>query len=136
MKTLNVNEPQAIAISRARNQQSGFVLIQGPPGTGKTKTILGLVAFLQKTGIEITEPSHEGNAKTGSYRNIKSRLMICAPSNAAVDEICRRLMGGINNFSGKRYFPKIVRIGKATSIHPDAFEASLVCFQLKLGLPD
>jgi AAA domain/SEN1 N terminal len=130
MKNLTVNEPQAIAISRALKQKTGFVLIQGPPGTGKTKTILGLVAALQKTGVEISEPSQVGVSKTGSYHSIKNRLMICAPSNAAIDEICRRLMGGINNFNGRKYFPNIVRIGKVTSIHPDAFEASLVNFYL------
>ncbi|KAJ3343210.1 DEAD-box type RNA helicase, partial [Kappamyces sp. JEL0680] len=32
MRSLNVNEPQAMAIARASEQDSGFVLIQGPPG--------------------------------------------------------------------------------------------------------
>lgn len=32
MKTLDVNQPQAEAISSAIGRESGFVLIQGPPG--------------------------------------------------------------------------------------------------------
>lgn len=35
MSVLQVNKPQAKAIFRAKDQESGFVLIQGPPGTGK-----------------------------------------------------------------------------------------------------
>src|SRR5271170_4765003 len=76
--------------------------------SGKTKTILGMVgAFLT------------GNAKPGStsiaipgqqpaYPPPKPRLLLCAPSNAAVDEIVLRLIGGIRNAQGQHYQPNIV----------------------------
>ena len=117
MDTYAVNEPQAAAIVGACQNQ-GFSLIQGPPGTGKTKTILGMVgAFLT------------GNAKPGSMSIMvpgqqptappaKPRLLLCAPSNAAVDEIVLRLLGGIRNAEGEIYQPKIVRVGRSDRINP------------------
>lgn len=54
---------------------TGCTLIQGPPGTGKTKTIVALIAALLD---EFQQP-----------------VLVCAPSNAAVDEIVSRLLDGI-----------------------------------------
>ncbi|KAJ3098639.1 DEAD-box type RNA helicase [Physocladia obscura] len=49
----------------------------------------------------------------------KNRLLICAPSNAACDEIVRRLKKGILNAQGKEFNPKIVRLGGSESIGVD-----------------
>ena len=69
------NESQFNAIAYACSREDGFTLIQGPPGTGKTHTIVGLIsAFL----------SVEGQGET--------RVLVCAPSNAAVDEIAQRVV--------------------------------------------
>ena len=40
----------------------------------------------------------------------KPRLLVCAPSNAAADELLQRVMGGgfIGN-DGRTYFPNVVR---------------------------
>jgi len=50
--------------------------LQGPPGTGKTSTLLGLLsaqyAYLKRIGD-------------------KRKIMICAPSNAAIDHITKRI---------------------------------------------
>ncbi len=58
-------------------------------GTGKTKTILGLLSVLVETfeqeGSKIT-PALDGNKRPNHP------ILICAPSNAAVDEICLRLL--------------------------------------------
>jgi senataxin len=43
----------------------------------------------------------------------KNRLLICAPSNAAVDEILRRLLAeGTIDANGHRFAPQVVRLGK------------------------
>ncbi|KAJ3395803.1 DEAD-box type RNA helicase [Chytriomyces hyalinus] len=55
----------------------------------------------------------------GSATGKKNRLLICAPSNAACDEIVRRLKAGILNAQGKEFQPKIVRLGTSDSIGPD-----------------
>ena len=53
-------------------KKNDILLIQGPPGTGKTSTIIGLISLFLK------------NAP-------KSKILVCAPSNAGIDEICARL---------------------------------------------
>jgi superfamily I DNA and/or RNA helicase len=123
--SLGLNRPQAEAVYKATSQESGFALIEGPPGTGKTKTILGLIGAHQKT-VHIIPMPHSINQPKKSIHfatsvkdiqnhsnstNNKRRLLICAPSNAAIDEITRRLMNGILNTKGEIYQPKIVRVG-------------------------
>lgn len=98
------------------------MLLQGPPGTGKTTTLMGLLA-----------------AEYEYFKNVvhfqdKRKILICAPSNAAIDHITKRLVceGLIstsnqnNNLSRSinasgieqnakntdgRVFPKILRVG-------------------------
>ena len=123
---IGVNFPQARAITAAIAQRSGFVLIQGPPGTGKTKTILGLIGALQTTATTVAQP----NAGASNYPYIsnhsgeKNKLLCCAPSNAAIDEITRRLMEGVMNSKGKKIKLKIVRVG-TVSVHPDCEAVTL-----------
>ncbi|CAD6935669.1 unnamed protein product [Tilletia controversa] len=73
-RRVDVNEPQAHAIIHALNTH-GFSLIQGPPGTGKTKTICGLI---------------QESFNVGSTKSKRPKIFICAPSNAAIDEVARR----------------------------------------------
>ena len=56
-----------------------FLLIQGPPVTGKTHTIKGIISMLNSC-----------------IRNSR-KIMVCAPSNAAIDEIVTRIIskGGL-----------------------------------------
>lgn len=51
---------------------SRIQLFQGPPGTGKTHTILGIVSMLICSGAQ-------------------KKILICTPSNKAIDEIVMRL---------------------------------------------
>ena len=47
----------------------------------------------------------------------KTKLLVCAPSNAAIDEVCKRLMNGVPSAGGDRYNPVIVRIGIESSVN-------------------
>ncbi|EDO08377.1 AAA domain family protein [Babesia bovis T2Bo] len=62
-----------------------------------------------------------------TMRQSKRRILICAPSNAAIDEIVRRLVrpvtGGIFNAEGERYNPNVTRIGP--NFHDDLKQYSL-----------
>ncbi|KAI9319888.1 AAA domain-containing protein [Dichotomocladium elegans] len=99
-----VNESQAKAIAGSLEKKKGFTLIQGPPGTGKTKTILGLiVSLLDQTSRRRTTGGTE-------------KILVCAPSNAAVDEIAKRLKDGVMTAVGL-VKPKIVRIGTAEAVN-------------------
>ena len=88
------NEPQKNAIFKANSMKNNdILLIQGPPGTGKTHTIIGLVSLLLKN-------------------DNKSKIIICAPSNAAIDEICARLARkGILNSKLEKAKCKFLRFG-------------------------
>jgi senataxin len=79
--------------------KQGICMLQGPPGTGKTHTLLGLVS--------------------GVYMHMKKlnkfpqkKILICAPSNAAIDEIIVRILkGGIINENGGSERVEILRLG-------------------------
>lgn len=70
------NETQFQSIREMVLRERGIVLLQGPPGTGKTSTLMGLLSA-----------QYEYLKKTKDDR----KIMICAPSNAAVDHIVKRL---------------------------------------------
>ncbi len=54
------------------------MLLQGPPGTGKTFTLIAIASGIYNY-LKITK-SH------------KKHIMICTPSNAAIDEIIIRIL--------------------------------------------
>ena len=76
-----------------------------PPGTGKTKTIVGLIGAL------IASADHQV-----SHRGKSGKVLLCAPSNAAVDEVAKRLKAGIRGSDGNIFYPKVVRIGSESSV--------------------
>lgn len=117
----SLNSSQAEAIVKTVSKE-GFSLIQGPPGTGKTKTILGVIGYFLST--RKTLPSNVIQAPRGSSSSMtteqllkKQKILICAPSNAAVDEIVLRLKGGIYNRDGGKFQPSIVRVGRSDAVN-------------------
>lgn len=105
---LELNESQARAVAASLLSPSPLTLIQGPPGTGKTRTIEGLL------GAIFGRPSGD-NPVSVRY----ARIMLCAPSNAAVDEMVRRIKGGVRDCYGQRIPLRIVRIGSSEMIHEE-----------------
>ncbi|PVZ96920.1 hypothetical protein BB558_007155 [Smittium angustum] len=131
-----VNRPQAEAILTSLNKE-GFSLIQGPPGTGKTKTILAMVSMLLSSiktqGVldpQVLSKNEVLANKSpyglfGNQNNTTGKLLVCAPSNAAVDEIVQRLKEGIYDKSGSLYIPTIVRVGQSDSISQSVRDITL-----------
>ncbi|BDA50111.1 probable helicase SEN1 at C-terminar half [Coccomyxa sp. Obi] len=104
------NPSQQAVIAAALDKRQGFVsLVQGPPGTGKTSTIVAMVSsFLSRSKAV---PSEEPNTNTGTAPSC-CRVLVCAQSNAAVDELALRLSKGILDGSGKpRCNASVVRLG-------------------------
>lgn len=66
----DMDDSQKLAWARAVDTDNPIVLIQGPPGTGKTKVLTDVLRHLCAAG---------------------QRVIIAAPSNTAVDNICRKL---------------------------------------------
>jgi len=89
-----------------------FTLIQGPPGTGKTHTV---VAILNVWHLVAHHRHHaarlaRNGASTPAAR--RPRLLVCAPSNAAADELLGRVMErGFVDAAGGGYRPAVVRVG-------------------------
>ncbi|VAI34004.1 unnamed protein product [Triticum turgidum subsp. durum] len=50
----------------------------------------------------------------------RGRALVCAQSNAAVDELVSRLSNGLYDTEGKLYRPYIVRVGNAKTVHPNS----------------
>lgn len=94
-------------------------LIQGPPGTGKTSTILAILsALLSNEKGTIRGPLQTRRSIDGEYYAVAPfRILVCAPSNAAVDEIQKRLMEkGLVMPDGIRACPRVVRVGAGSTV--------------------
>ncbi|KAI4484731.1 hypothetical protein M0804_007297 [Polistes exclamans] len=111
--TLNKKQLEAVCkvTSAVFQKEPKICLIQGPPGTGKSKVIVNI----------ITEILYGNNR----YQNNKSplRILVCAPSNAAIDEIVLRLLGIRAKIKEKRF--KMVRIGRPEVMHTTVKDISL-----------
>lgn len=126
----NVNRAQSEAINAAM-QNEGFSLIQGPPGSGKTKTIVAIVGGLltqalsgsSAAGQRIALPGQRG--ANPDLAAPPKKLLVCAPSNAAVDELVMRLKEGVRTKNGKSYPLNVVRIGRSDAINTQVRDVTM-----------
>ncbi|OBT54260.1 hypothetical protein VE04_06371 [Pseudogymnoascus sp. 24MN13] len=122
-----VNRAQAKAIWSA-TENDAFTLIQGPPGSGKTKTIVAMVgAILSPTlgigpGVSIARPSGVPDPKKDT---IAKKLLVCAPSNAAVDEPVSRLKEGVTDMKGNHHKINVLRLGRSDAINSNVRDVTL-----------
>lgn len=122
MKTYFLNPGQAKAIINAKDND-GFTLIQGPPGTGKTKTIVAMVGALltghintkPAAAVAVTRP-HDLESQAKQPPPTK-KLLVCAPSNAAVDELVLRLKQGVKTMNGSHHNIGVLRLGRSDAIN-------------------
>lgn len=88
-------------------------LIQGPPGTGKTHTLIGIIKQFYSTWPENTK---------------MPKVLICAPSNGAIDEVARRLFK-------EREFLKATKVRRSLRLvrvgHPDQISDSVKAISLE-----
>ncbi|KAF4403481.1 hypothetical protein G4B88_008127 [Cannabis sativa] len=90
----NLDHSQKEAISKALASKNVF-LLHGPPGTGKTTTVVEIILQEVKRG---------------------SKILACAASNIAVDNIVERLV---------RHRVKLVRVGHPARLLPQVLESAL-----------
>ncbi|RWS24621.1 uncharacterized protein B4U80_08004 [Leptotrombidium deliense] len=82
-----------------------LLMIQGPPGTGKTHTLVGMIKKIFSHFCKNT---------------VTPKILVCAPSNGAIDEIGKRLVrerANIRDLQDRHL--KIVRIGQEKNVHPE-----------------
>ncbi|XP_059944156.1 probable helicase senataxin [Mesoplodon densirostris] len=142
LKDFNEDQKKAIETAYAMVKHSPAVakicLIHGPPGTGKSKTIVGLLYHL------LTE--RRGHSDENSNAKIKqNRVLVCAPSNTAVDELTKKIMLEFNEKCKDKKNPlgncgdiNLVRLGPEKSINTEVLKFSLdsqVNHRMKKDLP-
>lgn len=127
-RTYNVNLAQAKAVKSALDNDA-FTLIQGPPGSGKTKTICALVGAMM-TGFVKKSDSRAPRLNTATGRPpaappAAKKILVCAPSNAAVDELVMRLKTGVTLTDGSFEKLSVVRLGRTDAINANVVDVTL-----------
>ncbi|XP_044782409.2 probable helicase senataxin isoform X3 [Bubalus bubalis] len=144
LKDFNDDQKKAIETACAMVKHSPSVakicLIHGPPGTGKSKTIVGILYRL------LTENQRRGCSDENSNAKIKqNRVLVCAPSNAAVDELMKKIIIEFKEKCKDKKNPmgncgdiNLVRLGPEKSINNEVLRFSLdsqVNHRMKKDLP-
>ncbi|XP_006835057.1 PREDICTED: probable helicase senataxin [Chrysochloris asiatica] len=144
LRDFNEDQKKAIETAYAMVKHSPSVakicLIHGPPGTGKSKTIVGLLYRL------LTENHRKGHTDENSNAKIKqNRVLVCAPSNAAVDELMKKIILEFKEKCKDKKNPlgncgdiNLVRLGPEKSINSEVLKFSLdsqVNHRMKKELP-
>ncbi|XP_071072979.1 probable helicase senataxin isoform X2 [Dasypus novemcinctus] len=144
LRDFNEDQKKAIETAYAMVKHSPSVakicLIHGPPGTGKSKTIVGLLYRL------LTENQRRGHSDENSNAKIKqNRVLVCAPSNAAVDELMKKIILEFKEKCKDKKNPlgncgdiNLVRLGPEKSINNEVLRFSLdsqVNHRMKKDLP-
>lgn len=128
MKNYLINRAQAKAIKSAMDNDA-FTLIQGPPGSGKTKTIVALVGSLLTNALgdtSISIPIGTGyHQERLAARAGTKKILLCAPSNAAVDELVMRLKEGVKTSFGRQEKISVVRLGRSDAINAKVLDVTL-----------
>ncbi|KGY14769.1 hypothetical protein PABG_12363 [Paracoccidioides brasiliensis Pb03] len=136
--TYKVNPAQAKAVRSALDNDA-FTLIQGPPGSGKTKTIIALVGALlspilreqsisRSSSSSSTRPALSSSTQSAAKNapTFKSKkLLVCAPSNAAVDELVMRFKQGVISTDGHKREISVVRLGRSDAINSNVIDVTL-----------
>lgn len=98
-----------------------FTMIQGPPGTGKTHLTCGILNALHIAlfhAPKVVQRSADEGTETRRHQ-----ILVCAPSNAAVDEIVARIVRDKFKDNVMADFqPDLLRIGSAATMNPVVLE--------------
>ncbi|KAF6202501.1 hypothetical protein GE061_002897 [Apolygus lucorum] len=92
-------------------EESSISLIHGPPGTGKSSTITSIIQHL----LPILRKAHR--------KGPPPKILLCAPSNTAIDELCLKLLEIRKKLPEDDRF-KLTRVGNEKMMHPQVHEIS------------
>ena len=144
-----LNPFQVDAVQGALGSSSPVSLVQGPPGTGKSHTLVACLRAYYDAEFEMMNGSKEEKVLSFpilsttskptkamliqppktigiTERSLSRKVLICAPSNAAVDNIVRILSRGqLDRSDGKKHVLNMVRLGEFDKMQSDAKKISL-----------
>eukprot|EP00879_Flechtneria_rotunda_P011055 GHRR01011551.1.p1 GENE.GHRR01011551.1~~GHRR01011551.1.p1 ORF type:complete len:847 (+),score=311.53 GHRR01011551.1:365-2905(+) len=121
-------------LGASSSERVPFTLIQGPPGTGKTHTVLGVLntwhlvqfqRFFMSLDSAVRQLAESGAAidkvlvsdDFPARLAPRPRILVCAPSNAAIDELLERILRGtFRDVNGQVYRPDVVRLGSEEAL--------------------
>lgn len=129
VENYKLNSAQSKAIKSALDNDA-FTLIQGPPGSGKTKTIVALVGALLSGslgdhGVAISRPVTTSSSRPAVKATAAKKMLVCAPSNAAVDELVMRFKEGVKTLQGRQEKPSVIRLGRTDAINTNVLDVTL-----------
>jgi DNA polymerase III delta prime subunit len=152
-----LNADQLSAVQRVCESDattSPLLLLHGPPGTGKTQTILGIISavlcgctrslvakrpIVPGCSFQLSPSTKRLAAQTlqlDAKRPVRSRIkvLVCAPSNTAVDEIVLRLRsdGLLDTNGGRRSAAelRVVRVYKGNARQEEGGDEAVIDFSL------
>ena len=77
-------------------------------------------------GVPIGRPHDQnGNATRSGSRIASKKLLVCAPSNAAVDELVMRFKQGIKTAEGNFRTISVIRLGRSDAINANVLDVTL-----------
>ncbi|XP_071673598.1 probable helicase senataxin isoform X2 [Patagioenas fasciata] len=131
MNEYNEDQKRAIETAYAMVKQHPglpkICLIHGPPGTGKSKTIVGLLSRVLKENTRNEKTTQKTNSKMKP-----NRFLVCAPSNAAVDELMKKIIVAFKEKCQNKQEPlgncgdiRLVRLGAEKAINSEVRRFSL-----------
>ncbi|NXT43953.1 SETX helicase, partial [Pelecanoides urinatrix] len=131
MNEYNEDQKRAIETAYAMIKQHPrlpkICLIHGPPGTGKSKTIVGLLSRVLRENTRNEKATQKTNSKI-----TPNRFLVCAPSNAAVDELMKKIIIAFKEKCQNLQEPlgncgdiKLVRLGAEKAINSEVRGFSL-----------
>ncbi|NXJ87936.1 SETX helicase, partial [Corythaixoides concolor] len=131
MNEYNEDQKRAIETAYAMVKQHPglpkICLIHGPPGTGKSKTIVGLLSRILRENTRNEKATQKTNPKIKT-----DRFLVCAPSNAAVDELMKKIIIAFKEKCHNKQEPlgncgdiKLVRLGAEKAINSEVRGFSL-----------
>jgi len=146
-RSLNERQREAVlAAAGCGATAPPLLLVQGPPGTGKTTTLASMINALHVAALAAeteaierlmaercaaaasdSEDGFGGGGDDGaaaallsSLTAAKPHILVCAPSNAAVDVLLRRALSApFTAADGSRYAPRLLRLGSDGSVPAD-----------------
>ena len=82
-------------------------------------------AFVESNAVSISVPQQTNSAASQQRKAVAKKLLVCAPSNAAVDELVMRFMQGVKTSTGEFQKPSVVRLGRSETINPKVMAVTL-----------